>query len=317
MGDIEVKIFRNCNDFINNIKSGTKTLNVSIKDMVRYAISAGGFSYWSVGAKGITFYTALVEMALTDGKNFKIGEDYKKSEQSIRTSISFFMGMIAAQAVADKEYKIAYLFHLKDPQIIFSSTGKTPDFFGLNNIGTPILLEAKGTTSKKPTNKVVKVAKNQIKSINCIEIDGWKAVYRKKQIKGHVISSCFDNDILTYYDVDPEANGETKLNICIDKAIVFYYRNIMHLLLTNNNQNNTYNNTTYIMTKVGSYQIGLNKRVFDILKEYEEIYSDLNKNIDLSNFNFEGKYLQISDTAKEIQHTDMDISIGLDGILCK
>jgi len=322
MGIVELRKFDDYNKFIKNEKSETSQCRFTIKDMEKYAVSAGGFSNWAVGTKGTNFYTALVKMAIEDGTNFTIGQDYKKSEQSIKTTISFFMGMIAAKAVADKVYNIPYLFHLKDKQIIFSSSGKTPDFFGLANGKTPFILEAKGTISNSPSKKVVINAKKQIEAINSIKIEGWSTSYSKRDINGHIITSCFEKDILTYYDIDPELNGKTDLTIDIDKAIILYYRNIMNLLMLN--ETNIYpineNEDKYIMVEVGDYEIGLNYDIYSLLEEYKELYSDSENNIDINKFDFKEKYLQISRIAEKIQYVeypDSHFSLSSDGILCK
>lgn len=318
MGEIKLKSFNSYNDFINDTLAKESNLNITLKDMISYAISAGGFSNWNVSSCGEKFYSSLVKMAVTDGEQFTIRDDYRYSEQSIKTSISFFMGMIAAKAVADKQYNIPYLFHLKDSQLFFTSKGKTPDFFGLINGKEPILIEAKGTTANKPSNSVVEKAKNQLISIRSIEIDGWKKRYTR--FKKHVISSCFENNKLTYIDVDPDKNGETELKINIDKAIILYYRDIMNLLLTNNVDTFKFQSSSYLITNIGNYKIGLNETVYNILTEYKDIFFvEPEKKIDFTTFNLEDTYTRISNIVFDIPKTfplSTEVSLRTDGIIC-
>ncbi len=313
MGNIEIENYNNYDDFKNNLIGSNNNYNFTIAELISYAISAGGFSNRSVGPSGQVFYESLVQMALIDGTNFSIGEDYKYSETSIKTSISFFMGMIAAKAVADKKYNIKYLFHLKDPQICFSTSGKTPDFFGLQNGTDPVLFEAKGTFDERPTNKTVENAKTQLDSISSIELDGWP--YEYNTFSKHVIASCFKNDILTYLDIDPNEVGDTKLTIYIDKAIILYYRNIMNLLLTKQTKSQTIKDSTYLVTELGNYTIGLNKEVFNKLSEYESLFKESQP--DFKKINTEGLYKKILSIDLQLAESEnKEYALRPDGILC-
>lgn len=313
MGNIEIKNYNNYNDFKTNNISSNNNYNFTIPELISYAVSAGGFSNRTVGPRGQVFYESLVQMALIDGTNFSIGEDYKHSEESIKTSISFFMGMIAAKAVADKKYNIKYLFHLKDPQICFSTSGKKPDFFGLQNGTDPILFEAKGTFKKRPTNKTVNDAKTQLDSISSIELDGWP--YEYNTFSKHVIASCFNNDILTYLDIDPNGIGDTKLTVYIDNAIILYYRNIMNLLLTKQTKNQIIKDNTYIVTELGNYKIGLNKEVFNKLSEYQSLFKESKP--DFKEFSTKGLYEKILAIDLQLAEPEnKEFALRSDGILC-
>ncbi len=87
---IYLKQFDNISTFITNTVKNTISLNVTKKDLISCAIFSGGFSHTTLTPTGENFYSSLIEITLDDGRNFIIREDYNNSEQSIKTSLSFF-----------------------------------------------------------------------------------------------------------------------------------------------------------------------------------------------------------------------------------
>ena len=356
MGEITIISYDSCDKFKTNSPRGVKPLSLTMQELISYAISAGGFSNRAVGEKGQAFYAALVEMALNEGTTFTIGSDYKQSETSIKTSISFFMGMIAAKAVADKKYGIKYLYHLKDPRICFSTTGKTPDFFGLINGTDAGLFEAKGTTGKKPQNKIVEGAKNQLNAIKSVElVSSTTSCTKHTTFSKHIIASCFNNkDEWTYLDIDPNETGDTELTINIDHAIILYYQNIMSLLgkkctteqATKQTTEQTTEQTTgltiivdenyvvknyvvknyvvknYVVKKLGNYSVGLHKKIYDKLSNdklfpiYESLFEE--KEFTLNNSDsFKGLYDSIDKITNSLpESSDPRYALRSDGIIC-
>lgn len=122
---INLKVYDISDDYKNKKIKMTWDMDISKSDLKRYAISLGNYSSYKISKKGEKFYHYLLEMSLEEYvsgrmKYFKIGEDYKNAESSIKNTISFFVGMIAAKAVAEKKYKVPLLYHLTD-QIIIST----------------------------------------------------------------------------------------------------------------------------------------------------------------------------------------------------
>lgn len=265
MAFITLYTYNNVYDYSVDHHAAAYNLVVSEIDLIQYAVSAGGFSNRHVSPAGTQFYTWLIRMALTEGNTFTINDDYSFAETSIKNTLSFFMGMVAAKAIAERLYHIPYLFHLKDPQIEFQTQGRIPDFFGLANGVEPTLLEAKGTTMRKPSNTVIQSAKDQLADIVEIEAVGL-GVYH--DFYRHVVASGFYDNTLTYYDIDPQPEGSRKILFNIDKAMVSYYQHIIGLLSYGTPKRMSYNNEQYLYTEIGDIKIGLSASIYSYMQRF-------------------------------------------------
>lgn len=341
---INLKIYDTTDDYKNKKIKISGDMDVSMLDLKRYAISLGNYSSYSITKSGELFYHYLLEMSLEEYVSnqmdyFKIGEDYKNAEGSIKNSISFFMGMIAAKAVAEKKYKVSHLYHLTDEIIISTPIIKQPivnassqavtkterkfrpDFFGVNDKDEGILFEAKGTVSIGPGSKTIEHAKEQIRNIDCVtlkKITG-NQKYDNSQLKGYVVASSFDkNDCLVYHCIDPYPEGEKEILIDWEKAMILYYQHIMNFLIHNKKVIDDYD-SRFVMSEYGLYKIGIEKRVYETLEKYKGIY-DANENIDFVEprdlvedcEKISSYILNLQDSASTEK-----MSLGLDGIICR
>lgn len=317
MGQIILKKYNNVANYFADTGCVLTNHHITMADLCRYAISIGGLSYYTVSPIGTRFYQSLVEMALVEGTGFTIGDDYKYSEKSIKNSISFFMGMIAAKAVSDKVYHVPYLFHLNDEQISYTTAGGCPDFFGLENGANPILMEAKGTTGSRPKHSAIIKADTQLNDVNRIVVDGWPTVYTT--FKKSIVVSCFENDQLVYHDIDPNQKGDVSLVIKdIDMAIWVYYGNIIKMISANSVDSTTLEGLKYVTFHANQHYIGLREDIYEVLRYYQEAcYKDMQVR---EEYPFKGLYKQIDEIVKDIsvekQSESDKISLGRDGIIC-
>ena len=149
MAEILLKKYTDCDMFKADNPFDDKGFQISEKDMIRYAARVGNFSGHIITQEGREFYSSMIEMAVREENGYyTIGSDYKHAEQSIKNSISFFMGMFAAEIVADRIYNIPLLHHLTDKVINVTPPGRYPDFFEINDKGEGILIDVKGTADK-------------------------------------------------------------------------------------------------------------------------------------------------------------------------
>ena len=79
-------------------------------DLWRYAITTGGVSGRSLSARSVPFYRDLVTFALEERLS-PVGDylycqtdDYAASETSLKSVVSFLLGMIGAHVIAEKRY---------------------------------------------------------------------------------------------------------------------------------------------------------------------------------------------------------------------
>ncbi|MGZ9835547.1 hypothetical protein [Streptococcus sp. V940] len=164
---VNVYFYNSATDFKKNNPNNhnnNSSISCTDKDFIRYLIRLGAFSNTKLSSNGMKFYFSLVKMAIkSKNGTFEITDDYFNAEASIKIAISYFIGSMTAYAIAEKVYKVPFLFHLKDPVIknitrYDGYNNKSPDFFGFKNSNffTPILIEAKGTyRSKLPTPTVL------------------------------------------------------------------------------------------------------------------------------------------------------------------
>lgn len=272
-------------------------------------------------------------MAIVEDNNIlRISDDYYNAESSIKTAISYFIGSLSAYALAEKVHKVSHLYHLKDPIInninrYNAYNKKTPDFFGLKdfNLGSPILIEAKGTSKSRLDPATVTKAKDQVNAISSINFRGSSQPIT--HFERHVIGAYFKGRELNFCDIDPNETGSIIYEFDADLETLKYYRNIMFLILFNDNTSKTItlNNNDYILVEFEGYNIGLNTLIFNRLKNYYNIDRSGRNFINLSELKKDNKtslFDNIFSLSSEINYSYDDqiqknpsISLGRDGII--
>lgn len=318
---IDVLFYNTVNNYINKKVNIKKTIPLSKKDFIRYLINAGGFRNKGVSFSGQRFYFHLVNMALTESnQKFYITGDYSNSETSIKSAISYFIGILSAYAIAEKEYKIPYLYHLKDPAIsrVVNTTKYFPDFFGLGygSINNAYLIEAKGSVKNSIDKRTITKAKKQVNSIGQLRFKESSGNYHYiTRFERHITGSYFQDDELKFCDVDPEYDGELEYSLDANVAILRYYKNIIELLSSNNKkiEIKNLNGIEYTLVEFEGYQIGINKEIFYLLEEYSNYNYELPDDCDL--YNSISKISMNSYEETFLLNKEDSISLGRDGII--
>ena len=318
---IDVLFYNTVNNYINKKVNIKKTIPLSKKDFIRYLINAGGFRNKGVSFSGQRFYFHLVNMALTESnQKFYITGDYSNSETSIKSAISYFIGILSAYAIAEKEYKIPYLYHLKDPAIsrVVNTTKYFPDFFGLGygSINNAYLIEAKGSVKNSIDKRTITKAKKQVNSIGQLTFKESSGNYHCiARFERHITGSYFQDDELKFCDVDPEYDGELEYSLDANVAILRYYKNIIELLSSNNKkiEIKNLNGIEYTLVEFEGYQIGINKEIFYLLEEYSNYNYELPDDCDL--YNSISKISMNSYEETFLLNKEDSISLGRDGII--
>ena len=318
---IDVLFYNTVNNYIGKKVNIKKTIPLSKKDFIRYLINAGGFRNKGVSFSGQRFYFHLVNMALTESnQKFYITGDYSNSEPSIKSAISYFIGILSAYAIAEKEYKIPYLYHLKDPAIsrVVNTTKYFPDFFGLGygSINNAYLIEAKGSVKNSIDKRTITKAKKQVNSIGQLTFkESSGNYYYITRFERHITGSYFQDDELKFCDVDPEYDGELEYSLDANVAILRYYKNIIELLSSNNKkiEIKNLNGIEYTLVEFEGYQIGINKEIFYLLEEYSNYNYELPDDCDL--YNSISKISMNSYEETFLLNKEDSISLGRDGII--
>ncbi len=273
----------------------TNMIGVSLNDFHKATFDLGNYNGNVIDAESRKFYESLVDFMIEekDGTYYK-RLDFENSETSIISSLNFFMGMIAAKIVAEKQYNVSKLYHLTDTNAyahkIIINNGqelkKHPDFIGVNNSNEPIIVEAKGKSKYKFSTKITCEANKQLKSIYKIDdvSNGIrKHSYFSYQIKKHIIGSTFYNNgkRLTFHDIDPNDIGEEILQVDFNKLAYDYYRNYMLILLSYPTTLDY--NLNIIKAEFDDYIVGLNKKIYDELESYRTYYKSVTnlENLDI------------------------------------
>ena len=316
---VDVLIYNTVGNYIDKKFNGKKTIPLSKKDFIRYLINAGGFRNKGVSFNGQRFYFHLVNMALTESnKNFYLTSDYSNSETSIKSAISYFIGILSAYAIAEKEYKIPYLYHLKDPVIsrVVNTTKYFPDFFGLGygSINNAYLIEAKGSVKNSIDNRTITKAKNQVNSIGQLTFTESSGNYHYiTRFKRHITGSYFQDDELKFCDVDPEFDGDLEYYLDANVAILRY---IMELLTSSKKKIEVkrIEEVEYSIVDFEGYQVGINTGIFNLLRKYSGYFYDLPDDCDLYNSITGISMFGYENTPVSLRENN-SISLGRDGII--
>ena len=317
MPEIELFKYNSEIDYKNNQMTSSTLLNISVANLIGYAINNGVYNGYSPKPLGLIFYGSIVPFALNFYKNsFVRGCDYENAEQSYKASASFFLGMLSARAyfekVIIKNYPGSILIHLSDNSVAYiNGRNKTkPDFIILDCNSNPIgLLEAKGTFSNRVNFKTVNHAKNQLTNISTVTIKNRKSPSSSFLKEKHVITSSFVCDKMSkkhhwvLCDIDPNEVGETELVIDLDKAIEEQYSNIMNIMTNYQTiQKVEINNNEYSTVSVdGFFSLGILTKLYEILSD--------RSHKDLANSVFE-----VLKNAQDDYNLKENISLRSDGI---
>jgi hypothetical protein len=322
MVDIEVFSYNTVKDYRTKSVNSKKQISLSKKDFIRYLINAGGYKNSRISFNGQRFYYNLVKMALIENDDkFYMSSDYSSSEPSIKSAISYFIGMLSAYAIAEKEYKIPYLYHLKDPVIsrIVNPSKYFPDFFGLGygSINDAYLIEAKGSWKDSISNESIFKAKKQLKSIGQLIFNDSSGNYHYiTRFRRHITGSYFHNDELKFCDVDPESVGNLEYYFDANLATLRYYKNIISLLTFENKKIEVRRicGIEYSLISFVGYKIGLNSEIFNLLIDNLDNVYNLPNDCQLYNSIFKISMNCYKETASSLTE-DNSISLGRDGII--
>ena len=319
---VDVLIYNTVDNYIDKKVDDKKPIPLSKKDFIRYLINAGGFRNKGVSFNGQRFYFHLVNMALTESnQKFYMTSDYSNSETSIKSAISYFIGILSAYAIAEKEYKIPYLYHLKDPVIsrVVNTTKYFPDFFGLGygSINNAYLIEAKGSVKNSIDKRTITKAKKQVNSIGQLTFTESSGNYHYiTRFKRHITGSYFQDDELKFCDVDPEFDGDLEYYLEANVAILRYYKNIMELLISSKKKIEVkrIEEVEYSIVYFEEYQVGINTGIFNLLREYSGYFYNLPDDCELYNSITEISMYSYENTPVSLRENN-SISLGRDGII--
>jgi hypothetical protein len=319
---VDVLFYNTVDKYIDKKFNIKKTIPLSKKDFIRYLINAGGFRNKGVSFNGHRFYFHLVNMALTESnQKFYMTSDYSNSETSIKSAISYFIGILSAYAIAEKEYKIPYLYHLKDPVIsrVVNTTKYFPDFFGLGygSINNAYLIEAKGSVKNSIDKRTITKAKKQVNSIGQLTFTESSGNYHYiTRFKRHITGSYFQDDELKFCDVDPEFDGDLEYYLEANVAILRYYKNIMELLISSKKKIEVkrIEEVEYSIVDFEGYQVGINTGIFNLLREYSGYFYNLPDDCELYNSITEISMYSYENTPVSLRENN-SISLGRDGII--
>lgn len=160
--------------------SGTHALPVSWNDLVWAAITVGkpGFAYlfahaWhSVSDLIVRAHTLYANLKEGEASSFERSGLYNDLDPSEKSGVSYFMGMVAAKALALRILDVPWLFHLS---LIESLGGAVvllgdsrPDLIGLRRNRDWVVAEAKGRTwgFSAPAMQTAKLQSRQVRRIN-------------------------------------------------------------------------------------------------------------------------------------------------------
>lgn len=246
MWSVRVNEYKSIQDYCSPSPVCTRDIKpLRIEDLFRYAITTGGISGRSLSARSIPFYRSLVTFALEerlcpDDYLYCQTDDYADSETSLKSVVSFLLGMVGARVIAEKRYGVSYLFHLKDSRIGYELKGASqsnchPDFVGIAHDKPVILMEAKGASRGRVSPSVVRHAYiDQLDNIAKVSYNGNSYDVAKYGIKKRVACSAFKREpygsVWELSDVDPDGKGEATISFDYDKALYCYYQPVVTLI---------------------------------------------------------------------------------------
>ncbi len=275
----ETSLPRPANSFVNT----RLPLDVSAIELECAAIKIGAFNGHVLTTMGEIFYASMARMALdigANGSDVLKGVDYANAEASVKTSISYLLGMTAAEIVANKIYNIDLLLHLKDSRITVRRWGTnrmSPDFFGVSTTTHEgYLLEAKGTHDQRVDNPTINGAKAQLRAVSSIIYGGTRYARTNRLNRNIIALSFYRNQQALISNIDPDEYYEYSCEVEIqnDKAMIEYYSHIYKLIYNNKKGffSKIINNKEYYGIEMGEHFIGIYSELYDVLEKYERYY---------------------------------------------
>lgn len=295
-----------CHKYCSKIIYNQKPLDITIEDLIRSAVQLGYYSSGNVSNFQNLFFENAIRMMVDN--NLAPLPQYINSESSIKVALSFILGMSMTQLVAEKKYA-QYLVHLKSGflKVKYKSKFRNhPDFVGFSpqsNIPTS-LFEAKCGFRKlgegrNSRNDPIGVSKAKFQ-LNNVDIIFSNTTYSNSKLQKHVVSTVV-KDKLVVHDIDPIGSNPERIEIALTEEDLLYsiYGPFLKSIVSNDSVQEIVleENEKYIVSEVGEYYIGLDKKVLGAIRA--------------------GSNPNISDIFSKIQKFDNSfkkgISVGLDG----
>lgn len=254
MGRVDIDLFDDI-AYYPHTCAGSSNLGISISELLDACITLGRFDGHN-NRRLIDAMKSIIKFCVEDNGNLTCIDDFRFAEPSFKVIGSTVLGMATTKVVAEKQFGVSQLFHLKD-SIIFDRDkmkfyyGKhslIPDFFGLDDNRDPFLFEAKGTSLKKgvstrkPDKPRMSHAVDQLQSIALVQLaNQTRASFHFYKDKGryfnisnqYAIGVGFDSDNLKVWEVDPESSSENSLIINSYQVIFDYYAAFADLIYGN------------------------------------------------------------------------------------
>lgn len=165
-------------------------------------------------------------------------------EQSEKTTIGYYVGMVFAQIYMQKEKKVRHMLHLKDSniEVITSGSKRSPDLWGVDQSNQSFLVEAKGSIfSRNALNiKSIKNAKDQLDPVKGIKysVNGVTTLFDRNNnnLKKLIIATHPNKqDEMLQHIIDPDG-GKKIIEIDGDYLIYDYYSPLVRLIALEDSQ---------------------------------------------------------------------------------
>ena len=254
MGRVDIDLFDDIANYPHTCAGGSN-LDISISELLDACITLGRFDGHN-NRRLIDAMKSIIKFCVEDNGNLACIDDFRFAEPSFKVIGSTVLGMATTKVVAEKQFGVSQLFHLKDSIIFdrnkmkfyYGKRGLIPDFFGLDDNRDPFLFEAKGTSlkkgvsTKKPDKSRMSHAVDQLRSIALVQLaNQTRASFHFYKGKSHyfnisnqyAIGVGFDSGNLKVWEVDPESSSENSLIINSYQLIFDYYAAFADLIYGN------------------------------------------------------------------------------------
>ena len=242
------------------------------------SLYVGVINGYSPSEAGARFYESIVDIAFDfSGQHIRISRDYVNAETSVKTCISFHIGMIAAELLANLYYSAGPLLHLNDRMLNVVNIRKKPDFFGVGPQGTAYLFEAKGTADDFVSNNTIRDAKLQLNAVRSVSFNGTQnpRVYNAANIRKIITAISFyhGDALISHIDPDEVSPDSYDLVIDADKAMADHYWHVVKLINNSKCKDSIrVGDRVYIGTYMLDKFIGIDADVYAALGEYSLIF---------------------------------------------
>ncbi|MCR5196201.1 MAG: hypothetical protein K6D38_07760 [Pseudobutyrivibrio sp.] len=273
--------YANDDAYAYNILNGREYRNLGRQVLVDCSIFVGVINGYLPSVAAARFYESIVDMAFDfSGQYIRISGDYANSETSVKSCISFHIGMIAAELLANIYYVSGPLYHLKDNFLnvtFYNNNPRRPDFFGIGPNNQAYLFEAKGTAGNFVSNDTVREAKRQLAAVASVTFNGIinPPVFAAANIRKFVTAMSFDqgNAVISQIDPDEVSPDSYDLVIDADKAMADHYWHVVKLINNSKCKDSIrVGDRVYIGTYMLDKFIGIDADVYAALGEYSLIF---------------------------------------------